>query len=57
MACIIYTGSPNYELPDDLIGFKQVNNSVFIKPCENLIDIEEALIYQINKCSVQMIFS
>ena len=39
-ACVICTGSPEFEMPDDLFDLKFVSNRVFKKPVSDLDELE-----------------
>ncbi len=40
---VICTGSPEYVVPQDLLGFPCVSNRIFKKPVTNIAELEEEL--------------
>ena len=51
LAYIIITGSPEYQLPADVMVMSRVSDTVFAKPVIKLARIEEALLEKIDECS------
>ncbi len=51
LACVICTGSPEYRTPKDVAALSQVSEKVFAKPVANLIELEDEVRLQIEKCS------
>ena len=49
LAYIIVTGSPEYQLPEDIMIMSRVSGNVFAKPVIELDRIEKALLHQINQ--------
>ncbi len=49
--CVICTGSPEYQPPDDIAPLPQVFEKVFIKPVADLKELESALCQHIEKYS------
>ncbi len=49
MAFVICTGSPEYGIPDDLLGLPQVSNRLFRKPVISLADMEKDLLRVIER--------
>ncbi len=43
IAFVICTGSPEYEMPDDISAMKNVSNEVFSKPVSDLEKLENTL--------------
>ncbi len=44
MAFVICTGSPTYNVPDDLLELPQVSNYLFLKPVIVMADMEEDIL-------------
>ncbi|MCK5682846.1 response regulator [bacterium] len=50
LACIVCTGSPEYDSPDEVKALLQVSRTVFIKPVINMKLLEDDIYSQIEKC-------
>ncbi len=44
MACVLCTGSPEYDLPADLLKLSCVSNHVFRKPVTDMAELEKELL-------------
>ena len=51
LAYVIITGSPEYQLPEDVLAMSRVSEKVFAKPVIKLDRIETALLRQIDQCT------
>jgi CheY-like chemotaxis protein len=49
LACVICTGSPEYDIPTDITSLEKVSKMVFSKPVKNLEELKEELINMVNK--------
>ena len=49
MVFVIYTGSPEYDVPSDLLNLPQVSNHLFKKPVAEISDLESELLALMEK--------